>query len=234
VSSKVQVCTIVLSYNRPRMLREALRSINGADHVILLDDASDFDVWTLAKEELGRFPWHELRVAPRMTVQERMRTPRLGKAINMAIRSTFAGVITYLCDDDLFHKDWLHAVRQFFSACPAEHAVRADWGTFDDGQAPGNALCPRIPPSVALTTGNFAHTRECSISHDLWWHEGTVGSHDGVFVPKLLRAHPLASMYKLKMMAGWRREHPYNMLKFVQGTDFAPSAKDVLERKELE
>lgn len=44
-----EVCVILLSYNRPRMLQEAIRSIKGADHMILVDDGSDFDVEAILK-----------------------------------------------------------------------------------------------------------------------------------------------------------------------------------------
>jgi hypothetical protein len=231
--AKVTICTIVLSYNRPRMLLEALRSIRGADQVILVDDGSDFDVWSLAAPELERFEWKEIRVAPKMSVEKRLSTARLGMAINMALRSTFCWGVTYLCDDDLFHPDWIVNVRQFFTEHPMDHVVRADWGTFNEGETPGDNLCP-LHKDVQLTTGNFAHTSGCSVEHKVTWDEKTIGSHDGSFVPKILNKHPLGKIHKLKGIAGWRREHDFNMLKFTDGIGYAKAAGEVLSRKTLE
>lgn len=231
--AKVTICAIVLSYNRPRMLLEALRSIQGADHVILLDDGSDFDVWSLAGPELERFEWKEIRVAPKLSVEKRLVTPRLGMAINMAVKSTFCWAVTYLCDDDLFHPDWIARVRKFFTEHPMDHVVRADWGSFQDGEMPGSKLC-RLHESVQMTTGNFAHTAGCSVQHGATWDEKTVGSHDGVFVPKILAKHPLKKIEHLGGIAGWRREHDFNMLKFVDGIGYAKGAGEILSRKTLE
>lgn len=230
---EVTVSVIVLSYNRPRMLTEALRSIKGADHVVLLDDGSDFDIWDLAARELARFPSSELRVAPKMPVEDRLKTARLGGAINRALVSSPCPVVTYLCDDDLFHPDWIRAVRSFFQLFPDEHVVRARWGVFRDGDEPGRALCP-LPPRVELTTGNFAHTTSCSREHDVLWDETTIGSHDGSFVPRIFASHPLNKIRRLGMMAGWRREHDWNMLKYVKGAGYADGAEKVLSRGALE
>lgn len=231
MNQKIQVCTIVLSYNRPRMLLEALGSIHGADHVIVLDDGSDFDVWSVIGPAIDRFPYKEIRQTPKLSVDQRMTLPRLGKAINSAIRSTWCEVITYLCDDDLFSPEWISTVKQFFTACPAEHVLKADWGVFKDGEKPGEQICKL---GAELTTGNFAHLRECSTGHDLWWGEDTIGCHDPIIVRKIFERHKSPSIYKAKIMAGWRREHPYNMVNYVDGIRYNAAAPGVLSRERLE
>ena len=64
----LSVTVIVLSYNRPRMLKEALGSIKYADEVILVDDGSDFDVAAVARE--FKFSSFSLIGAPLITVEE--------------------------------------------------------------------------------------------------------------------------------------------------------------------
>ena len=46
----MSICVMVLSYNRPRLIREALASIPEADQVIIADDGSSFPVEALSKE----------------------------------------------------------------------------------------------------------------------------------------------------------------------------------------
>lgn len=229
----MKICTIVLSYNRPRMLAEALRSIQGADEVILLDDGSDFDVLAVCSAELGRFPESRVHISPKMSLDSRLGTARLGRAINQAIRETTCDVITYLCDDDLFHPRWLPAVREFFGKSP-DHIVRAKWGIFADGQTPGEtALCP-LAGNVDMTTGNFAHLKVCTTVHGSLWNESTIAVHDSAFLGGILVKHPLPSIQKLDVFAGWRRDHAYNMLKFVNGSRYGPKAREVLSGKVLE
>src|SRR5262245_31288279 len=108
------------------MLREALASLVDAraEHVILVDDGSDFDAADLV---LAVYPSAQVVQAPRMTLNERLHTPRLGGLINQALGMVTTPYVAYLCDDDLFHPGWLSAVLAFFGANPLEHWVRGDW-----------------------------------------------------------------------------------------------------------
>jgi glycosyltransferase involved in cell wall biosynthesis len=215
------------------MLVEALRSIQGADEVILLDDGSSFDVLSVCGPELDRFPESSIRIYPKMPVDSRLVTARLGRVINQAVKDTPCDIITYLCDDDLFHPDWLNVARGFFGRHP-DHFVRAKWGIFKDGETPGlEKLCP-LGGNVDMTTGNFAHLKICSTTHGSLWNESTVAVHDAAFLEGVLTKHPLSSIQKLDVLAGWRRDHPHNMLKFTSGSRYGRDAKEVLSRKVLE
>lgn len=233
-TKEATVSVLVLSYNRPRMLAEALDSIEGADEVIILDDASSFDVQALAAPYLKRFPKSQIRIAPQVSTEERLKTPRLGAAINKGIWASKCDVITYLCDDDLFHRDWIRRVREVFTDYPETHCVRASWGEFKDGEEPGAKICT-LEPAFDMTTGNFAHRRSCSLDHNVWWDETSVAVHDCRFLMKgLFPAHPLQTIPKLPGLAGWRREHDYNMMKFTNADGYLDSAAEVLQRKVLE
>lgn len=228
------VCTILLSYNRPKMLLEAAKSIREADELIVLDDGSDFDVAKVIGAELNRFPKVKIVVAPKMTVEERLKTPRLGKSINQAIREASSEIITYLCDDDLFHEGWIPEVKRFFAE-NEDHLVRAKWGIFKDWDKPGAELCP-LDRDVDMTTGNFAHRKSCSTEHGLWWGEGTTAVHDSWLIRKvMLPRHPLETFRKLDVLAGWRRLHAHNMMNFTnRAGEYSEKAADVLANKALE
>ena len=232
ITGPLTVATIVLSYDRPRMLREALDSIKGADEVILLDDASHFDARALADEFKGKFKSIRVKVASPLDMKARKTTPRLGKAINEAIRGTECRIITYLCDDDLFAPNWIEDVRQFFGTGP-DHFVYGRWNVFTHGESPGDAPCP-LEARWKMTTGNFAHLRKCSFRHDCWWDEAAIAVHDSWFLGKAFKAHPLSKIRSIPSLAGWRREHPFNMVHFTDGRGYTKKADGVLDRGSLE
>src|SRR3990170_8214917 len=229
------VTVIVLSYNRPRMLREALSSIRGADEILLLDDGSNFDVRALVREKPPDCRI-SIRIAPPLGVEEPLVTPRVSRAINQAVRDASGSVIAYLCDDDLFYPSWPATLREYFgSASPDAHFVAGGWGLFTDGEPPGNKPWPA--PGCGLTTGNFAHRKRCSIEHGCWWVESSIAIHDGPFLfHRVAPVHPLAGIPRLppEAQAGWRREHPWNMFNFTGHAGYRPEARDVLARRALE
>ena len=226
-----EVSVIVLSYNRPRMLAEALRSIRKADQVVIVDDGSDFDAAALLKDVKVDAKDVVLMQNPGLSHAERVSLPHVGKGINRAIRESSGGIIAYLCDDDLFHPDWLETLRDFFGK-NAAHVAYGGWNKFHDGEEPGDIPCPL---SNILTTGNFAHRRRCSIEHGLWWGEHTVTVHDSYFVNHIIfKIHP--DYARIPALAGWRREHKYNMIHYANGhaDHYLPHGVEVLRREKME
>jgi hypothetical protein len=197
------VAVIVVSFNRPNLLRQALASIQGADQIIVADDGSDFDV-------RGSY---ELVANPPIPPIERLRQPRLGGLLNRALRLVRQPVVTYLNDDDLFATDWIATVSRFFAQSDA-HMCRGDWLVY--GKARNS-----FPPEAGwcITTGNYAYRTSCATEEQCWWGEQTVGSHDGVMLTDYLNRHgmkPGGWDVPHIGMAGWRREHASNMAHFTQ------------------
>lgn len=224
-----KVTVIVLSYNRPRMIQECLDSIKGADEVIILDDGSDFWLNDVARPFFNRWPRLIMRQLPRMTVDERLITPRVGNAINQAIRDATGDAIAYLCDDDLFHPEWIDNIRKHLLQNPAKpHVMYGQWNIFKDGEKPGDRVCDLVP--FEMTTGNFAHRKDCPIQCDLWWASHTVACHDGHFVYWLQQRHPnrLEVPKPPGVIAGWRRDHPHNMAHFSNNQYYTDKAREVL------
>lgn len=225
-----EVCVIVLSYNRPRMLREALRSIKGADHLILIDDGSDFDAQALLEEVKPDAKRVTLKQNPKLTLEQRLTQPHVGRSINQAIIDTDCEIIAYLCDDDLFHEEWPANAKKYFRDNPEAHIGYGDWNVFNDGEAPGDR-----PLGLIMTTGSVTHRRSCTLKHGLWWGEHTVTVHDGYFVGVVIRnLHP--NCPRIPVLAGWRREHKYNMLKYVAGHQdhYLASGVEVLRANKFE
>lgn len=230
------VTTILLSYNRPRMLNEALASLRAArpDRVILVDDGSDFDA-AAAVESV--FPDFSFVQAGLMTLEQRLVTPRLGHLINralaMASNELGSDVVAYLCDDDLFHPAWLDAVRAWFDANPGQHWTRGDWYVFDDGSAPDLArLCPL--DSRLLTTGNFAHRTACYRDEGIRWNETSIACHDDMFLWDVARFHNTYAIPHCGAIAGWRRLHTHNALNYTQYAVYNANGAELFAQRWLE
>lgn len=214
-----EVAVILLSYNRPRMLREALASIPRGAEVLVTDDGSDFDAPAVVRT---RFPDARAVVAPPMDVAARLVTPRLGRLVNQALSLVQAPYVTYLCDDDLFAPGWLDAVQGFFHANPAAHWTRGTWYQFQDGQTPGTDPCPL--DGRQMTTGNVAHWTGCYHGCGIRWNETSVACHDDMFYWDVDRVHRVLSIPHCGAVAGWRRLHPHNALAYCAGAHYAPHA----------
>jgi glycosyltransferase involved in cell wall biosynthesis len=226
------IATILLSYNRPRMLREAIASLAdaGPDQVVLIDDGSDFDPVPLVE---AAFPdaW-QFVLAPPMTLDERLITPRLGRLINQALGAVTCDVVTYLCDDDLFHPGWLSAVRQWFDAHPFDHWCRGTWYQFSDGEPPGRSICPL--DIRQLTTGNFAHRAACYQQCGIRWDETTVACHDDRFLWIVNRHHNTFAVPDIGAVAGWRRLHAHNALRYTSHAVYHANARELFSGGWLE
>lgn len=204
------IAVILLSYNRPRMLCEALSTCLDADQLIVTDDGSDFDVQSLITNCRSDT---QFVMAPAMDVGERLITPRLGKLINDALDLVTSDAVTYLCDDDLFHPYWLPALRAYFDANPEQHWGRGAWYAFEDAD-PSRTPSRCQLDSRQLTTGNFAHRIDCYRDCNVRWDETTIASHDNAFLWSAHRAHDMRTVPFVGVVAGWRRLHRHNALPY--------------------
>lgn len=223
------VCCIVISYNRPTMLRAALASVRAArpDQLILVDDGSDFDVRALAVE----FGVDHLLTAPPLTIEQRLTIPRHGARINDALGLVRTHAITYLCDDDLHAPGWYDDLR---AAWPFD-LVRGTWLVFDDGAEPSrdDPVLPLDPRG--MTTGNFAHSTRLAAKGAARWPTHVLNCLDHHF---LVRLHTRGRVNQFKAplvgFAGWRREHPKVVNNFSDGKGYLPDYRAVLAAGFLE
>jgi hypothetical protein len=223
------IAVIVVSFNRPRMLREALATVGEADQIILADDGSDtFD----PRDVLP--PDAMLIQNPLLPPYQRMRKPTCGALINRALRAVECDYVAYLCDDDLLAPGWLKAAKAALDADPASHMVRGDWLSFEDGQPLETAVPSKFDCDPPLTTGNFAHRTRCTVACGCWWVESTISCHDGAFLGKYLTRHGSTDVAHVGTLAGYRREHPYNMLRYMDGNGYRPETRGLFESGRLE
>jgi len=239
------VSVLVHSFNRPRMLREALASVVAGrpDEVILVDDGSDvFEAFTVFGQEFvqpannaGCTTTWRFVGAPPLTVAERMATPRQGRLLNEAMGLVTSDIITSLCDDDLHAPGWYDQLRAAWAADPSLRLVRGEWLVFQDGTTPSEAdpPCP-FPDRRRLTAGNFAWSARLVRERGCRWPENALNCLDNGFLISLNQAG--ATMWDAPTVgwAGWRREHPYTNLHWTDGWRHTPDFAAVLARGRLE
>jgi hypothetical protein len=231
------------------MLTEALLSIRRAGQIILADDGSDFDVVETVAPILSLLRSEGADVmliqSSPCSIDDRLTTPRVGKLVNTALEHVTLPYVTYLCDDDLFAAEWLPAVDAYFDTHEADDFIYGTWMSWQDGTPLESAtvLFPTTLPLPPLTTGNFAHRTKCFREYGCRWDEETVAVHDAAFLVNLFenyaaRGTPIYIPY-INALAGWRREHKYNVARFVKPPKealdaYADNAREILERRRLE
>lgn len=113
----MKVTCILTSYNRPKFVRQSLKSLADQTYrdfeVLLFDDSSAFDIHEAVKE----FVIPGLRVFKNtVTAQERRSVNRLSVNCNMGLKEATGDLICFLCDDDYFYPNWFNCAVKFFAA----------------------------------------------------------------------------------------------------------------------
>lgn len=239
------VSVLVLSYNRPRMLREALGSIKYADEVIIVDDGSDFDITAVASE--FKFPHFSLVGAPPITVEERVKNQRLPALINEALRQAKGNIITYLCDDDLLGGEWISTLKAFYAKYGEKyHWVRGHCIRFENEEERSfeeqtKHLLVWAESPRQLITGNFAHLKKCFTDEKIQWDETKIWGHDTAFFDNAEKFHDTWCVPMLPQIACFRRIHDKMLTNhcFLEpdGTvvleEFSPSAIEMLKNNKF-
>jgi hypothetical protein len=233
--SGISVAEIVVSFNRPTMLREALTSVAAADpdQLIVVDDGSLFDVPAVC----AAFPVTDYVFGPPMSVDTRMTTPRQGRLINEALRLVRCDVATLLCDDDLRAEGWYETLRAHWTIEPRAKLIRGRWLLFYDDETP--AL--NNPPSPMcqarkMTAGNFAWRADLTRGDRprCRWPVDRLNCLDDGFLWSLQQARVDTFNVASVGLAGWRREHPLVNNNFSTGKDHTEAFRAVLAAGFLE
>lgn len=226
----MSVGVLVLSFNRPLWLREALVSAREADQIVIADDGSDFDpydVMALVQNELRNTAVTLVR-NPQISVYRRMRVPRMGALFNRALDAIWTPYVGYVCDDDLLAPGFLEAAGTYLDEHPEAHMVRGDWNILGTDRS----CFEGKRDGWVITTGNFVHRMRCYHVENCRWHERTLTVQDAYFLGEYLRIHNLPhggrTIPHVGRLAGWRREHPYNLIGLSDHRGFTPEAEQVL------
>jgi glycosyltransferase involved in cell wall biosynthesis len=208
---------LIFSYNRPKMLREAIESVLSQDYgnfdLYIVDDGSDiFDPLDLVNE------YTDERIliaqAPKIPIEERIKQSRLGRNAN-AVIETLPDIepVYYLCDDDLMGPLWLSRSIRAFQSSEDVHVVQGESWYFNDGEDWRTESQYGMPtdgykamPTMYWGTGSFAHRALCSKQEGIWWADNTFGhSQDTNFIMDFWNSH--SDYGWIPTPALYRREH---------------------------
>lgn len=215
---------VLFSYNRPRMLREALDNVFSQSEqeftCWLVDDGSDFpveDMWReIADERLV------LCTSPKITMEERIDPnssrwqTNVNKVLSYIPKDEW---VVYLCDDDLLSPTWLEECKRGFDENENTHLILGETYYFFDGEdylKDGRKGFLAIsakesdPEFINLwwNCGAFAHRMECYYNENLKWRYGyqdRAHSYDVQYIDDLINAH--AGYLIAPSPAVYRREH---------------------------
>ena len=248
---KLKANILIFSYNRPKMLREAVDSVLNQSYgnfdLFIVDDGSDFDVQGFA-DSFG-----DDRIltacASKISFEERAEVSRLGSNANAVIETIpDEEPVYYLCDDDVMGDHWLARSIRTFDMMPEIHIVTGESWSFDDGQDYRSesiyGMKVSKEPTMLTTywsTGSFAHKALCCKQEGLWWTDNThLHSQDCNFIMDMWMAH--SDFGSVASPAFYRREHENTLSaklgrkdengKYEAGYLPPPATKQMLERME--
>jgi glycosyltransferase involved in cell wall biosynthesis len=208
---------LLLSYNRPRMLKDAVDSVKKQnDQTLILhiiDDGSDFSSDYFYNEILKE---HDFDVVyyqhPKMDNTERVKNNRLSDNINAVIETlSKEDIVNYLCDDDILGVNWVSRAAKALDSTPKMHVAVGQAFTFNDNQDPYTESIFGMPgdfsdKALYWGTGTFAHKVLCFKDEDIRWQSNNFGhSQDIRFINDMMNMHP--QFLVLESPVVYRREH---------------------------
>lgn len=124
----LKVTCILTSYNRPRMIRQALKSIADQTYknyeLLIFDDSTAFKIMDVLQD--FKFPSLQIHHAD-ISAEERRAKGRLGLNCNHGLYLAQGDLICYLCDDDYFYPNWFAYAASFFED-PANQDKKVGFG----------------------------------------------------------------------------------------------------------
>jgi len=119
----VKISCILTSYNRPRWVRHALKSVADQTHrdfeLFVMDESDVFDV----REAVREFSFPSVEVVRFSPSADRNGAGRLGVKFNAAVSMATGGAVCYLADDDYFFPEWFESASRFLDENPQVHAA---------------------------------------------------------------------------------------------------------------
>jgi len=228
---------VLSSYNRPRMVREAISSILAQTvqdwQAIVADDGSTDETLAAIDGAVGDDPrFSVLRGRPATKDERRSLRARYAERINEALPLCTGGIVHYLADDDWFLPGRFAAFDRLF----ADPAVMVGYGRLQYRDGQGQATEPdRFPlefamPRWKLDHNQVAHRRECLANVPAWPSRGDCAAEgaDGCFFNELWRHWRFSPMDEPVAV---KRIHPLNMLS--TGADTGPGARMTAEAPDL-
>lgn len=113
----VKISCILCSYNRPRMVQDALQSVSSQNYdryeLIVIDDSDAFDI----HEAVSRFAFPKVTIVHNSATEAQIAGQnRLAMNCNAGLRIATGDLVCFLGDDDYYYPDWFRTAAKHFEA----------------------------------------------------------------------------------------------------------------------
>jgi glycosyltransferase involved in cell wall biosynthesis len=203
IDMMAKVSIVLTSYNRPRLLQEAVGSVLAQTltdwQLIIVDDNSGMPtVAVLSALDDPRIK----KIRTRVRDEKRALLCRYAVCINIGLHFVTGDYVTYLTDDDLYLPHRLERMVAELDTHPDRHVVYGEqqiqhW-VGESGVWAGNGIRRTVgvthSPMCQVDHNSFMHRRDClkEIGGKPWWPEnpGAWKAADAGFFARLARLHP--------------------------------------------
>ncbi len=219
----MKISCILTSFNRPKWVRDALRSVAVQTHrdfeLIVIDESDEFEIADAIKE--FSFPsvyFKSSRIDPSVRRLEN----RLSVNCNTGLSLAAGDLVCFLADDDYYYPTWFEKAVKHFQENPAH---RAAFGRLVYSYSPVMGFSPNpdpksirwYPDPVKEPGGKLDHNqvvhRNFSPSYRWPTAIGTLAGPDAVYFSEIARQH---LFYPIDAYACVKRLHPKSLLESQQ------------------
>ncbi|WDL95163.1 glycosyltransferase family 2 protein [Alicyclobacillus sp. ALC3] len=162
----MKVSVILNSYNRPKLIRLAVESVQKQTYphweLFIVDDNSNEDTKSVLADLAKNEPKCTV-IQSNVKEEDRSKTTRYATCINMAIPQLTGDLVTYLTDDDIYYPDRFQQMVRVFVSNPDIYVVygRQRLTGIDRGQT----VELGIRSAVGVTRTPASHIDHCSVMH---------------------------------------------------------------------
>jgi glycosyltransferase involved in cell wall biosynthesis len=200
----MKVSCILTSYNRPRGVQEAIKSVQRQTYhnweLIIVDDNSNEETKQILEKIVNKDPRLKLIIS-NVKDEDRHKTTRYATCINLAIPHITGNLVTYLTDDDIYYPKRFEKMVQIFKNNPNIHVVygRQRVMRYKKGRFKPAFIRPLVGvtrhPMGRVDHNSFMHRSSCFNKVKRWDnHPSLWGNADAGFFRRLVRFwrfHPL-------------------------------------------
>jgi glycosyltransferase involved in cell wall biosynthesis len=200
----MKVLILLLYYERPNLVRNALRSIVQANEhhqdweVVVIDDGSEAPALPIVAEFLAGHCDQVKVIETRMTAQDKLRDGCLtGLAMNQAIEHSDADIGIMLCDDDALYPTYLRDLSRFFTENPDTMSCYSKVIVYDalhklpeestDTNCPLNRHTGPINGNCMVDASQGAWRLRCNKEFGARFPDSQSRNHDGALYDELYR-----------------------------------------------
>jgi glycosyltransferase involved in cell wall biosynthesis len=207
----MKVSCILTSFNRPKWVRDSIRSIESQTHqdlqLVVIDESETFDI----TETLKEFSFNELIVRHSKVAPEvRRLTNRLSENCNLGLSLATGDLVCFLADDDYYYPGWFSAAVAWFERNPSVQAafgklVYSYTGKTEFPKNPDRSVVRFYEDPVDEPFGKLDHNQVIHRRFDppFQWPAGasTIGGPDAFYFREIAqkhRFHPIDALAAVK------------------------------------